>query len=333
MHSVADSPLPPRGAPLARSRSSSRRGALRLFAGAPVAPWLAPAGQAGKNRLWKTAVGLNGFESAARAGQGPYPIWDVLDFASRLGFDGVELVANWPMGPYPRAKETGRIRALRRLYDGFGLQIFAIQIAANGAFAPDAGTRANWLEDFEDRVALAKQLGCAHVGLWPGGGLGGQSLGEATMWLIDNLQRAAEIASRAGIVAAFEIEPPFLFNTEKQLMELLRGVNHPHMKTIYDPSHFDLMTGSQGKPHEMLKRVGLKNLGYVHLTDTDGQLNERGGTSRHLPVGDGHAEIATSLRMLREGGYRGWIMVDTYKTADPYDACVKAKRAMDQATR
>jgi sugar phosphate isomerase/epimerase len=311
----------------------SRRRALSLLAGTPVAPWLAPPGQASKNRLWKTAIGLNGFESAARAGQGPYPIWEVLDFAARLGFDGVELVAGWPMGPYPSAKQPDRVRALRRLYDGFGLQIFSLQVNASGAFAPDAGRRSNWLEEVEDRIALARALGCAHIGLWPSGSLNGQPLESATRFLIDHLHRTAELAAKAGIVAAFEIEPPFVFNTEKQLVEILRGVNHPNMKTIYDPSHFDLMTGSHGKPHEMLRRVGVKNIGYVHLTDTDGTLNERGGTSKHLPVGDGHANIPASLKLLREHGYTGWVMVDTYRTPDPYDACVKAKRAMDQAAR
>jgi len=110
-------------------------------------------------------------------------------------------------------------------------------------------------------------------------------------------------------------------------------VNHPNLKTIYDPSHFDLMSGSKGRPHEMLRRVGVGNIGYVHLTDTDGTLNEPGGTSRHLPVGDGHARISTSLELLRAQKFTGWMMVDTYRTADPYDACVKAKRALDRAAQ
>ncbi|MCX8108385.1 MAG: hypothetical protein N3G20_06235, partial [Verrucomicrobiae bacterium] len=40
------------------------------------------------NPTWKTAVGLNGFESASRKYKKNYPIWEILDFASRHGFDG-----------------------------------------------------------------------------------------------------------------------------------------------------------------------------------------------------------------------------------------------------
>jgi len=70
--------------------------------------------------------------------------------------------------------------------------------------------------------------------------------------------------------------------------------------------------------------------GDVCLTDTDDTLRD-GGTSKHLAVGDGHARIGESLRLLREEGFRGWIMVDAWEIPDPYDAAAKAKRALDAA--
>jgi len=32
---------------------------------------------------------------------------------------------------------------------------------------------------------------------------------------------------------------------------------------------------------------------------------------------------------LKEGGFRGWIMVDEWEVPDPYDACVKCKQVID----
>ena len=92
------------------------------------------------------------------------------------------------------------------------------------------------------------------------------------------------------------------------------------------------MNGSTGRPHELLERVGVKNVGYVQLTDTDGTLRD-GGTSKHLAVGDGHGHIDVSLQWLRAGGFRGWIMVDAWEIPDPYDAAAKAQRAMTAAAR
>jgi sugar phosphate isomerase/epimerase len=282
------------------------------------------------NPRWRTAVGLNGFESSSRKYNKSFPIWEVLDFASREGFDGVELVQGWPMGNYPRAEETARIAALRRLYAGFGLQIFSIQLGAEGAFDPDDARRRQWLEDFRDRAAFARSLGCACVGLWPGGGLRGQTLEQAIERLGRSFHQAGEIVADLGLIAAFEIEPPFVFNREEHLRAIHIAADHSDLKIIYDPSHFDLMNGSTGRPHEMLERVGVKNIGYVQLTDTDGTLRD-GGTSKHLPCGDGHARIPDSLRVLRQGGFRGWIMIDEWEIPDPYDACVKGKRMLDAA--
>jgi len=119
-----------------------------------------------------------------------------------------------------------------------------------------------------------------------------------------------------------------VFNREEHLKRIHAQADHPALKIIYDPSHYDLMNGSTGKPHEMLERVGVKNVGYVHLTDTDGTLRD-GGTSKHVACGDGHADIPASLRLLRAGGFRGWIMIDAWEIPDPYDACRKGKRMLD----
>lgn len=311
-----------------------RRTALKFLGAASMLPWLAPQSAAASSAapLWKTAIGLNGFASSERKYKQSFPIWEVLDFASRNKFDGVELVGNWPAGGYPKAGETDRIRALRRQYDAFGLRIFSLQLGAAGAFAPEDEARRRWLEEFRDQARFAQQAGCAHVGLWPGGKLRGQTIDEALNRLAKSFREAGKIAADLGLVAAFEIEPPFVFNTEDHLKRIHAGADHPALKIIYDPSHFDLMNGSTGKPYELLQRVGVRNIGYVQLTDGDGTLRD-GGTSKHLACSDGHTNVPESLRVLRAGGFRGWIMIDAWEIPDPYDACVKGKRAIDQAAR
>ena len=310
---------------------TSRRTVLATLGAALAAPSvLANKIPTGGKARWKTAVGLNGFQSGTRKYQKTYPIWEVLDFAARNGFQGVELVGDWPMGGYPKAADRERVRALRRLYDAYGLRIFSIQLGAAGAFDPDADQRKGWLEEFKDRITLARALGCQCVGLWPGGGLRGQTLDQAIERLASTFAEAGKIAGDAGVVACFEIEPPFVFNKEDHYLRILHGANHPALKGIYDPSHFDLMTGSTGRPEEMLQRVGVQNIGYVQFCDTDGTLRD-GGTSKHLGCGDGTIDCGRSLAVLKNAGFNGWMMVDSWEVPDPYDACVKCKRAFDKA--
>jgi sugar phosphate isomerase/epimerase len=275
------------------------------------------------------AIGLNGFQSGSRKYKKNYPIWEVLDFASRHGFEGVELVSDWPAGGYPATSEAERVRALRRLYDSYGLRIFSIQLGAGEAFDPDPAVRQKWLNEFQERARLARQLGCDCVGLWPGGGLRGQTLDQAIDRLAASFHEAGKRADDLGLLACFEIEPPFVFNKPEHYLRILQQSNHPSLKGIYDPSHFDLMNGSTGRPEELLQRVGVKNIGYLHFCDTDGTLRD-GGTSKHLPCGDGHTDCAKGLKLLKEGGFRGWIMIDEWEVPDPYEACLKCKQVVDQ---
>lgn len=305
--------------------TTSRRSFLTgsLAAGAALA---AAAGAADTTpaKRWKCGLGLNGFSSSAHTFNKTYPIWEVLDFASREGFDGIELVDGWPMGGYPAVDETGRIAALRRLYDAYGLQIYSMQTGGGDAHADDAERRKAWLDRFRNDLRLCKALGGDFLGVWPGGGLEGHpNVDRAMDSLADSYRKAAQICADEGMFFSFEIEPPFIFNTLEHLQRILAAVDHPACKTNYDPSHFDLMSGSTGKPEEMLRAVGVEHIGHVHLTDTDGTIF--GVTSKHLACGEGHCDIAASLAMLREGGYEGWIMVDGWMIDDVYHAARKGK--------
>lgn len=299
----------------------------QAFSASALAAMATPSLLSNETPLWKTAVGLNGFQSGSRKYKRNYPIWEVANFAAREGFDGVELVWDWPMGSYPASTETDRIIALKRFYSAFALQIFSIQLGADGAFAADDTVRQKWLQTFTDRIKLAKQLGCDCVGMWPYGSLGGQTIPQAVEKLGKSFHQAARIAQDYGIITAFEIEPPFAFNREEHMRDILAAADHPNLKIIYDPSHFDLMNGSTGKPHEMLQRIGVKKLGYVQFTDGDGTLRD-GGTSKHLGCGDGHIDIPASLKLIRDCGFRGWIMIDEWEVPDPYDACIKGMKAI-----
>ena len=306
-----------------------RRDVLKTL-GAACLTSVAPSASAAqpKQRGWKTAFGLNGFASSSRKYKKTFPVWEVLDFAARTGFDGIELHATWPMGAYPGSDESERIRALRRLYDAYGLQVFSIQTGAGGAFSPEADGRKRWLDEFRDQAQFAKAVGCDCIGMWPGGRLRGQTFQQAIEHLGRSFREAAKIAHDLSLIPAFEIEPVFIFNTEEHLQQILEQANHPALKTIYDPSHFDLMNGSTGRPHEMLQRIGVENIGFIHFTDTDGTRRD-GGTSKHLACGDGHIDVKASLETLWKGGFRGWMNIDTWEIPDPYDACLKAKRAID----
>jgi sugar phosphate isomerase/epimerase len=285
----------------------------------------------GSQRRWRTAFGLNGFMSSEQVFKHTFPIWEVLDFAQREGFEGIELVEGWPRGMYPGADDDERIAKLRGFVARYNVRIFSIQTGAAGAFRKDPGAREAWLKSFTGWARFARKAGCECIGAWPGGDLDGQTIDEAIDVFVGSLKEVAKIVGDEGLLCSVEIEPPFVFNRIEHLVRIVDGVDHPLVKGMYDPSHYDLMNGGRGKPDELLERFGVHRLGYVHFTDTDGTIFN--GTSRHLPCGDGHIDVQKSLEVLWKGGYEGWIMIDPWMTEDPYDACLKGRRAIEAAQK
>ena len=72
--------------------------------------------------------------------------------------------------------------------------------------------------------------------------------------MIESLREAAKIVTDEGLMASVEIEPPFVFHTVEDLLAIVDGVNHPQVRGMYDPSHFDLMNGGRGRPEELLRQ-------------------------------------------------------------------------------
>jgi len=285
----------------------------------------------GSQRRWRVAFGLNGFQSSESLYGHTFPIWEVLEFAQREGFEGIEMLPGWLKGVYPDAGDEARIASLRGFLARYNVKAFSIQTFGAEAFQADLTVREGWIKRFANLASFARQVGCECIGYWPGGDLGGQTVDQAIGSLVWSLKEMAKIVADEELLLSVEIEPPFAFNTIEHLVKILDGADHPLVKGMYDPSHFDLMNGSTGKPHELLERLGVARVGYVHFTDSDGTLYH--GTSKHLPAGDGHIDVHKSLETLWNGGYEGWIMIDAWMTPDPYDACRKGRLAIEAARR
>lgn len=286
----------------------------------------------GNQRRWRLAFGLNGYESSENVFGNTFPIWEVLDFAQREGFEGIELVPNWPhKGMYLDPADEARIASLRSFFARYNLKMFSIQTFGQEAFQKDRSVREGWVKRFANLARFAHKAGCECVGYWPMGDTAGQSVDQAIDSLVWSLREMGKIVSDEELMLGVEIEPPFAFNKIEHMIKILDGVGHPQVKAIYDPSHFDLMNGSRGKPHELVERIGVHRIGYIQFTDSDGTIFH--GTSKHLPCGDGHIDIRKSLETLWKGGFEGWFMIDAWTTQNPYDACHKGRLAVEAARR
>jgi len=271
---------------------------------------------------WKTAVGLNGFESVRSYGY-RMELPEVLDFVRACGFDGVELV-DWPT-PYPKTAEEAR--AAKAMYDRLGLEITTLQGRGldGNCGSPDAAARARYLTHLKHQVDLLHGWGCKFIALWSGGPVGPGSE-EYLKWTADTWARLTEYAASYGMYVTTEPEPVMATHTYELLHKLVDWIDSPHFYVTFDPSHSTIL--GNGDPmtflHEFRGRVG-----HVHFTDSDGTRRGEHGTSKHLTLGDGKIDLLALLRELKDQGYDKWIMLDLWKLPDIYRGAYVGKQRLD----
>ena len=287
----------------------------------------------GASSPWKLATGLNGFGSSEQYHKKKYDYDKILEFTRDEGFQGIEAWRNW-RGGYPEPGDEAGIRAMRKKVEDYGLQIFSIQAGGARGVNPvsdDAAEQKKYIGGLKRYVDLAVKLGCDAMGLWQGGGAAARGLEEDQM--IERfaavVKPAAQYAVDQGIFLAIEGEPPLLINTPARYHKLFAAVGMKDFKVIFDPSHFDVLGGAKGKPEDLLRDLGVDRIGYIQFCDGDSTLRPtpdgRAGTSKHLPCGVGNYDIGLLLKILHEGGFKGWFQIDSWATEDPFETSRSCK--------
>ena len=252
---------------------------------------------------WKFAIGLNGFGSSETHHDKQYVYEEILEFARDEGFEGIELWRNWREG-YPDPDDSESIQRARQKIESYGLRVFSIQAGVRG-------------------VNPVSDDGCDAMGLWSAG-REPENLSEDGLIdrFADIVRPVARYAVENGIVLAIEGEPPLLINSVNRYRKLFAAVAMDEFKAIFDPSHFDVLNGAQGRPEDLLLELGVSRIGYVQFCDGDSTLRPfpsgGAGTSRHLPCGEGVYDIPKLCSILYEGGFRGWFQMDSWGTEDAY---------------
>lgn len=278
----------------------------------------------GTQSPWKFAIGLNGFGSSETHHGTSYTLTEILKFAQAEGFQGIELWRGWRDG-YPDPNDAAAVLSTREEIESFGLQIFSIQAGVPGInpLSGDAAERDRYTSGLLEQLGLARKLGCDAMGLWLAGrDPQGTSDEQIIARLADVLRPVVQQAADSGIVLAIEGEPPLIVNSVARYHMLFDAAGMDNLKVIFDPSHFDLLNGAEGRPEDLLLELGVGRVGYVQFCDGDSTLRPfpsgRGGTSRHLPCGEGLYNLPKLCSLLYEGGFRGWFQMDSWGTEDAY---------------
>ncbi len=219
------------------------------------------------------------------------------------GFDGVELpVFGGTANDY---------KTIRSELDKQGLKCTTVTILNKdtNAISPDPVVRARAVEWLKTVVEINHVLGSEtvvgpyHSAIGEFSGFGPTE--DEKKRAADVLRTVAEFAKQANLMMGIEYLNRFecyLLNTAAQAVELVRMVDHPNFRSMYDTFHAHIEEKDQAATIRTLAPV----LAHVHISEND----------RGTP-GTGQVNWDAVFKTLKEVGYDGWLTIEAFGRALP----------------
>jgi sugar phosphate isomerase/epimerase len=233
------------------------------------------------------------------------PAWDLETIVARAaewGYNGVELRGLRGELHLPLVPElAGRPDDVRALCRDKGVELVCLGASATLDSKKDR-VRAQQKQALTEFIELAGRLGCPHVRIL---------VGEVQRW--DNaraaLGRVAEglislvpVAARNHVTLLVENGGDFLGS--EHLWYLVDAVNHPAVLCCWNQCHARTILE---RPTISIPRLG-RRIGLVHLCDA--RYDEQGILLEYKPLGEGQAEIAKQIELLKGIAYDGYLIFE-----------------------
>ncbi|MBE6778015.1 MAG: sugar phosphate isomerase/epimerase [Ruminococcaceae bacterium] len=227
-------------------------------------------------------------------------IFKAAEFAKKHGLTSLEIRSVNNHSPYEITDED--TAEIKRAASENGLEIAAISSPLFKCDFNDESAREEHIEGFKKCVKIAKELGATMVrgfDFWASG----ISLDERAKAFAP----IAEICENENITCVIEFDPSVHSSTAALAAELIRKINHPHIKALFDPGNLpfaDANTPPFPDAYNQLK----PNIKHIHIKDTtciDGKPD-------CLKIGDGMVDYLGLFKQLAKDGYSGHIMLETH---------------------
>jgi D-psicose/D-tagatose/L-ribulose 3-epimerase len=238
------------------------------------------------------------------------PLQRQCDYASRLGYDGLE-IAPFTLSTSPEKISATEAAKIRATVEASGLVVTGLHwllVKPEGLSLtdPDAAVRARTLEVMIRLVGLCAELGGAvlvHGSPKQRQIAPGETHAAALARLRDGLAQVALAAARVGVI--YCIEPlsrreTALVNTTAEATELVRSIDHPNLKTMIDCSAAGL-TETDSIPSLIDRWLPTGLIAHIQVNDP----NRRG-------PGQGDMKFAPILTALQRHNYAGAIAVEPF---------------------
>ena len=236
------------------------------------------------------------------------PFEQRMEMVAQAGYSAVELVDEFKEWSDP---EFRRANARKR---ELGLRFDATAGVWKGIADP-SGINA-FVADLAAFVPIAQKLECSDIIVLSGDRVDGASHEQQHRACIESLKRASEIAEKHDLRLLLENidqeeNSKYYLTSVAEGFEIIREVNHPRVKFLYDFYHEQIAEGNLIKKLEQ----NIQHVGLVHIADVPG---------RHQP-GTGEISYASIYRKLAELNYGNYVAMEFEAHGDVVESLRRAR--------
>ncbi len=296
----------------------NRRTFNRILAGAGVSSVAAPS----------LLPGASTAPAAAAAMPAPYKIsimlWTVfrnmpfeqrLEKVSEAGYHAVELVRE-----FERWSDADYARVNRKKHQ-LGITFDTTAGMHHGVGDPEE--REAMLKDLEGMITVCDKLECPRLIVMSGNVVPGMPHADQHASCIEGLKRAAEKVEGKNVTILVENidpeeNPKYFLTSVAEGFEIIRAVNHPQVKFLYDFYHEQIAEGNLIE--KMEKNIDL--VGLFHIADVP---------HRHQP-GTGEINYANIYKKMVELKYDRYIAMEFMPVGDPLQILRAAREDAEHVT-
>jgi len=238
-----------------------------------------------------------------------WPIEKVFEYASQLGYDGVE-IAPYTLADSVTEISTKRRTAIRRAAEENGIEIVGLHwllMKPEGLYInhPDEIIRIQTQEYIEALIHFCADIGgkiLVHGSPHQRTVQEGWDLQEAWDFAKETFKVCLKTARKRNVL--YCIEPlaytrTNFINTVGEAIQLLKETRHPNFKMVFDCGSSSVQEKSISIP--LLRALESGYLRHIHTNDANG----RG-------PGFGELDFVPILKMLMKNGYKGYLSVEVF---------------------
>lgn len=235
--------------------------------------------------------------------EGGMSLFDVLEYCAEHDFDAIDPTGYYFPG-YPGVPTDAYINEFKRRAFELGLDISGTGVR-NDFASPDAAERAADKARVKAWIEVAAKMGAPVLRVFAGHIHPGyeDKWNEVAAWMVDDLRECVEYAEKFGVIIGVQNHGEML-KTADETIEIVQRVDSKWFGVIVDTGNM-----KTADPYEDIARV----VPYA----VNWQIKES-PVDRNSPV---RIDLPRLMRIIREGGYRGYIPIETLPVdGTQYDA-------------